>query len=310
MRRLTMVVLLLVMVLVIGLCARNDAKTFPAPSHPLVALPKGGQTQTARAPLRLPPPWEPLQISEPALMKLASMGDRPAAERLFAEARRCLKARRLEPFFKGKNYEAWAADAENRQYLDAMDKARRDRSIRAVKANIELANASDRLCGNTDATLSDGQIYRIAFVAARLGDDDATACILSGAYDPPKMTPLQAAAFDSEAMELGRRALARGHWNTVLALEAVYSYSGVEGQTGPVSHINPADFLKMLNLQWRGTPRDTPESSALARQIEFVQTRVTPAEKFAAERWADETYARAFYASGPATSTDAAGCDR
>lgn len=304
-RHVTMAALLLACLIAVVLHTHHNAEASPKPALLTATHPMGGPT--INAPLVAPPPWMPLQASEPTLTKLATMGDRSAAERLFVEARRCLKARRLKAFFKGKNYETWAAD--NRQYLEAKDSASRDRIMAGVKANIALVNTYDRLCGDTDAILADGQFYQIAFAAARLGDDDATACILSGFYDPPKMTPMQAAAFDDEAMELGRRALTHGHWNTVLALETVYGVSGIEGQTGPVSHLNAADYLRVLNLQWRGTPRGTPESSALAQQIQAVEARVTPAEKFAAERWADETYAQSFSASGPVTNADTGGCD-
>lgn len=304
-RRLAIVAVLLVILIAVALRAHHDVRTSPTPIHR--AIPQSNGDQVVSVPPALPPPWAPLQASEPTLWKLASAGDRPAAERLFVETLQCLKARRAKDFFKGKTYETWAAG--NQAYLQAMDSAKRERTMEGVKANIALGNAYERLCGNTDAILADGRFYPIALAAARLGDDDATACILSGFYDPPKMTPSQAAAFDSEAMELGRRALARGHWNTVLALETVYAAMGVEGQTGPVSHVNPADYLRVLNLQWRGTPRGTPESSALAKQIEAVEAEVTPAQKFAAERWADETYAKSFSASGPVTNADTGGCE-
>jgi hypothetical protein len=305
-RRPVIAAVVLTVALVIFLGAHNDAPRPLASAHSLTAAPRAGQA-ASDAPRRLPPPWQSLQVSEPALMRLALAGDRPAAERLFVEARQCLKARRLRDFFRGTSYRAWVA--ANRSYLAGLDPARRDRTLRGVRANIDLVNASERLCGNTDATLSGGRIYPIAFAAARLGDDDATACILAGVYDPPKMTPSQAAAFDGEAMELGRRALAHGHWKTVLALEMVYGYSGVEGQTGPVSHIDAAGYLRMLRLQWRGTPPGTAEASALARQIEAVEGRLAPFEQLAAERWADETYARAFAASGPIVDADLGGCD-
>lgn len=305
-RRLAIAALLLVIVLVVAFRPRHDVNALPSPARSAIAQPQGGQTVGAQ--LAPPPPWEPLQASEPTLWKLASMGDRAAAERLFGEARQCLMARRLQDFFKGKTFETWVASEQ--PYLRSLDSAERARVMQGVKARIALADSHDRLCGNTDAVLANGKIYRIALAAARLGDDDATACILSGAYDAPKMTPIQAAAFDSEAMELGARALTRGHWNTVLALQTVYGVSGIEGQVGPVSHINAEDFLKVLHLQWRGTPQGTPESSELARRIEIVEAGVTPAQQFAAERWADETYARFFSASGPLVETETGGCDR
>lgn len=307
-RRVTIVALVLLILLWIALRASNGGNAPSKPAHTSMAPPTSSHTShTSRTRQEAPPPWEPLQASEPTLMKLANMGDRPAAERLFRETRQCLNARWFKDFFKGQTYETWLAT--NQPYLQAMDSTKRDRAMKKAEANIALGNSYERHCGNTDAILADGAFYPIALAAARLGDDDATACILSGLYAPPKMTPTQAAAFDSEAMALGRRALSHGHWNTVLALRTVYSYSGIEGQAGPVSHINSVDYLRVLNLLWRGTPRGTPESSELAKLIEAVENRVTPAEKFAAERSADETYARAFSGSGPVTNPDALGCD-
>jgi hypothetical protein len=304
-RRLALAILLVALVSAIALHSRHEVKASPAPKQPALAEP--GSEQPPEATPDLPPPWESLQTSEPTLWKLASMGNRPAAERLFVETKQCLKARRLKEDFKGQTYDSWAA--ANQTYLQSMDSAKRAQTSEKVRANIALGDAYERLCGNIKDIHAEERFYPIAFAAARLGDDDATACILSGFYSPPKMTPDEAVAFDREAMDLGRRALANGHWNTVLALEMVYGYSGVEGQAGPVSHLNYVDYLKVLNLHWRGLPRGTPESSQLARQIEAVEGHVTPAEKFAAERWADETYAKSFSDSGPLLNGDSVGCD-
>lgn len=256
---------------------------------------------------RTPPLWQPLQVSQSTLMELASSGDRTAADRLFAESMRCLKAIRMKDFFKGMDHAAWLA--ENRKLLEAMDPPTRARTMTTVNANIELIETSSQLCENAKAGLSDGQIYGIALAAARLGNDDATACLLGGFYDPPKMNPEQAQAFHIEAMKLGRRALNNGNWNTVLALQTVYATVGVEGQTGPVSHISHADYLKVLSLLLRGTPRNASELLPLEQQVKALELTLSPADRFAAERWADDMYARVFFASGPAPSMNSTGCD-
>jgi hypothetical protein len=213
----------------------------------------------------------------------------------------------MKSFFKGVDYPTWLVN--NQKLLAAMDQPRRNLVMSQVEANIHLVETSSRLCANADTGLSERQFFGIAFAAARLGNDDATACLLSVPYDPPKMTPAQSDAFDAEAMALGQRALDHGNWNTVLAMQHVYSAVGAEGQLPPVSHINHADFLKVVSLQLRGTPPTSSQRLPLEREIAAVEATVTPAEKFAAERWADDLYARVFFASGPAPSPESVACD-
>lgn len=94
-----------------------------------------------------------------------------------------------------------------------------------------------------------------------------------------------------------------------MALKNVYSLEGIEGQAGPVSHISRADYLKVLYLQRLGTPRGTNALSTLAQEIQGDEADVTVAQKFSAERWGDETYARYFSRSGPVMNADMSGCD-
>ncbi|HET6433875.1 hypothetical protein [Dyella sp.] len=290
---------------------RHDAGA-PAPPINAAATP----TQHREKPdprLVAPPPWAPLQSSAPTLWKLGFRGHRAAAGRLFNEARQCLMARDAKDFFRGQTFDAWASS--HQPYLQSLDPRARADTVAGVKSRIVLAGAYERLCGDhADAVLAHGSIYFMALSAARLGDDDATACILANAFDAPTMDPSQAAAFDREAMALGQRALTHGHWNTVLALQTVYGASGVEGQVGPVSHIDAVDYLKVLYLTAHGTPQDTPESSGLAKRIDMVTSTqgITPSQAFAARRWADETYARFFSASRSITArqVESGGCAR
>jgi hypothetical protein len=306
-----MVLGLLAVLALLAFRSRHDAGTPAPPIPPAAAQARVREKPEAR--LVLPPSWQPLQSSAPTLWKLSSHGNRAAAERLFHEAQQCLMARGAKDFFKGQTFETWAASHQS--YLQSLGPRERADTVAGVESRIALAGAYERLCGDhADAVLADGSIYFMALNAARLGDDDATACILANAYDAPTMDPPQAAAFDREAMALGQRALTHGHWNTVLALQTVYGVSGVEGQVGPVSHINSMDFLKVLYLTARGTPQDTPEASEMAKRIDIVTSTqgITPSQNFAARRWADETYARFFSASGSITArqTDSGGCAR
>jgi hypothetical protein len=305
-RHLLVVALFLVIMLLASLRWDNQATVQIKLASTSAVLPEshGGNDVKLKT---VPPTWEPLETSEPTLMQLARMGDRSAADRLFAESRQCLKAGRMKSFFKGVDYATWLVN--NQKILEAMDEPRRNLTMSQVEANIGLVETSSRLCANADAGLSDGQMYGIAFAAARLGNDDATACLLSAPYDPPKMTPAQSNAFDTEAMALGQRALDHGNWNAVLGMQHVYSAVGAEGQLPPVSHINYADLLKLVSLQLRGTPPTSSQRLPLERQIEALEATVTPAEKFAAERWADDMYARVFFASGPAPSPESVACD-
>ena len=305
-RRLLVVVLFLVIMLLVSFRLKKQATVQIKPVSTSAVLPESHDSSDLN-PKVAPPMWESLKISAPTLMELARLGDRSAADRLLAESRQCLEVSRLKKFFRGVDYATWLVN--NQKLLETMDQPRRNLVMSQVKANINLVETSSQLCVNADTDLSDGQIYDILFTAARLGNDDATACLLSAPYDPPKMTPAQSKAFDTEAMALGQRALDHGNWNTVLAMKHVYSAMGVEGQVGPVSHINHADFLKVLSLQLRGTPHTSLNLLPLERQIEAIEATVTPAEKFSAERWADDMYARIFFASGPAPSQGSGGCD-
>jgi hypothetical protein len=304
-RRFLIPALLLVVALLIHLRSASE----PGVSRRAVAPPSASPEfeHAGIAVPKTPPPGQPLQASRSNLMELADLGDRSAADRLLSESGRCLKANRMKEVFKDKNYAMWLD--ENKQLLESMDPPTRARTMTSAKANIELPETSRSLCEGAEAGLSDGQIYAIALDAARLGNNDATACILAGFYDPPKLNPEQLRAFDTEAMELGRRALEQGSWNNVLALLSVYSYSGAEGQTGLISHINRADQLRVLSLLFRGTPTNSAERLPLAEQVRTLERTLTPSESFAAERWADDVYARAFVASGPAPSENSSGCD-
>jgi hypothetical protein len=305
-KRILIVALFLVIMLLVSLRLDNQASVqIKLPSNSAV-LPEshGGSDISSKT---APPMWEPLESSGPTLMQLARMGDRSAADRLFAESRQCLKAGRMKSFFKGVDYATWLVN--NQKLLESMDQSRRNLVMSQVEANIHLVETSSRLCANADTGLSEGQIYGIAFAAARLGNGDATACLLSAPYDPPKMTPAQSDAFDAEAMALGQRALDHGNWNAVLAMQHVYSAVGAEGQLPPVSHINHAYLLKVVSLQLRGTPPTSSQLLPLEREVAAVEATVTPAEKFAAERWADDMYARVFFASGPAPGPESVACD-
>lgn len=305
-QRLAIAILLVAIVVAVALHTRRGPRV--SPSQDRAETTQAVDPQPGNGQPGLPPRWEPLRTSEPILWGLAARGNRPAAERLFVEAKQCLEARRMHDFLKSHTYESWLAHKQ--PLMRTMSAAEREQFMEAANARFELGNSYDRLCGNADTLLAHGQFYRYALTAARLGDDDATACVLSGLFDPPTTTPMEAAALDAEAMALGQRALERGHWKTVLALKNVYSLQGFEGQAGPVSHISRADYLKMLYLQSLGTPHGTADSSALAQQIQATEAEVTSAQKFSAERWADETYARYFSRSGPVMNADMSGCDR
>lgn len=260
-------------------------------------------THTLVAPLR----GEPLIASAPILTMQSRMGDREAADRLFAESRQCLKFRLLDSFFGKVGYAKWLAN--NEAYLASVDQAERERITTAIATNLDFIESSRDLCAGIGADFNDGRIYNTALIAARLGNDDATACLLASPYDLPKRTPAEAREFDREAMALGQASLQRGSWKTVLAMAQIYSYNGIEGQTGPVSHLSEVNFLKMIRLERRGVPDGTADAAQLDRMIAAVEPTVPRNDSAATERWADDMFLRFFRSSGPPPPLTSVACD-
>lgn len=249
-----------------------------------------------------PPLGTPLVTSYQSLSKRALAGDNEAAIRLFDDLSECLRVTRMQALFqadiKDKN-----SFLNNPGGLHFSGKEQ-TRDLDVIQKELDEIQRADVLCGNLPDDFNDGRIYQAALRAAHAGDANATACLLIAPYDTPRPTPEQGREYAAEVMQLAEDGLRQGNWNVAQAMTFIYSSMSYDGMA---SHLGYQGFLKRLDpvkeLQYSelirlGTPGNTPEAAGLDRRLSMLRNTMTLAQQAAADRWAQETYARYFLQSG------------
>jgi hypothetical protein len=269
------------------------------------------RSQVAPAPRQKTPrqmlPGEPplgmsLKDSYQPLSERAQAGDAKAAIRLFDDLSECLRVSRMKALFQAdiKDKNSFLNNPDGLQ-LDAKEQTK---DLDVIQNELDEIQHADILCGNLPDDFNDGRIYQAALQAARAGDTDATACLLMAIWKSPRLTPGQGPQYADEVMQLAEDGVRQGNWNVASAMRFIYASWFVDGVG---SHVEYQGFLKTPNpvkeLQYSelirlGTPDDTPEAAHLDRGLSMMRSAMNPAQQAAADRWAQETYARYFLRSG------------
>lgn len=240
----------------------------------------------------MPLPGAPLVATESTLLARARQGDRAAAIRLTSELQQCSQAADFARSFGNYTLDRWMAERvfANNQTPESLAAIRA-----AVAHNMDYVEQRKTLCTGMQGKSENATIFEAWWMAARLGDDNATACLLSPNRElPANSSAADREAYDREAMQLSERGLANGNWHVVQALSYVYSYSGVEGQTGPVSHIDWPQRLRMDWLQRLSYPDGSADAKERDSSISLLRERMTPEEASAAEQDARAMFERSF----------------
>lgn len=249
-----------------------------------------------------PPLGMSLATSYQSLARRARAGDTEAAVRLFDDLSECLHVSRLDTAFKAgiKNKNSFLNNPGGSR-LSANEQTRDLDVIQQERDEIQRA---DVLCGNLPDDFNDGRIYQVALQAARVGDADATACLLMAPFDTTRPTPEQGREYVDEVTQLAEDGLRRGNWNVASAMRFIYSpwsIDGIGSRAGYQVFLKTPDPVKELQyseLIRLGTPDDTPEAAHLDRGLSMMRSTLSSAQQGIAERWAERTYTRHFLQSG------------
>ncbi len=247
-----------------------------------------------------PPLGMPLTDSYQPLSERAQAGDAKAAIRLFDDLSECLHVSRLDAAFRAdiKDKNSFLNNPDN----FGLSAKQQTKDLDAIQRELDEIRRADMLCGTLPDDFNDGRIYQAALEAARTGDANATACLLMSPYDTPRPTPEEGREYATEVMRLAANGLRQGNWNVALAMPFIYSYwigdAGPSGYFGFLIQPDPVKELQYSELIRLGTPDNTPVAAGLDRRSSMLRSKMSFAQQAAADRWAQETYARYFLHSG------------
>lgn len=250
-----------------------------------------------------PPPGMPLATSYQRLLERAQAGDTKAAIRLFESLSECLHVSRLNAAFRAdiKDKSSFLNNPGGFQ-LNAKEQTK---DLDVIQKELDKIQRADVLCGNLPDDFNDGRIYQAALRAARAGDADATACLLVAPYDAaPRLTPEQGRGYATEVMRLAEDGLHQGNWNIASAMRFIYASWSVDdvgshvGYQGFLKTPDPVKELQYSELIRLGTLDNTPEAVSLDRGLSIMRSKMSLAQRAAADHWAQETYASYFLHSG------------
>ncbi|WP_109124316.1 hypothetical protein [Dyella sp. C11] len=258
----------------------------------------------------LPPAGAPLEATYELLRQRAGDGDPVAAQRVFDGARECMIAARLDAFYQHALQDKhWILNQPESPDASAWDKQYRESTIQAIQQGMERVQRDIPNCGSFfHENLDDGRMLAMALAAARTGDDQATACLMTVNYKGRSPSPEENAAFAQEVMRLANDGMQRGSWQIVEAMREVVGSRSVEGgQLTPLSYPDQAKSWAYARLYRLGLPDDSPAAIHMDKVLSEVST-TSPAEQAKAQEWAQGIYQRYFIHSGPA-QPDAIPCE-
>jgi len=256
-------------------------------------------------PHTLPLANAPLLSDRADLQAYAGEGDAAAASRLFNDMAWCIERPRMLEWLAALQADPlW--NRSTKAYFHARgldDPVKQQEALASIQRNVQHILDTQQMCEGTEAMLADGAIYGAMLQAARLGDTAASACALVAPYAGPKLTPEQAAAYADETRRYAEAALRKGSWANVFALASVSSRQLSDGGGGGYEAYtyrpDPVMPLRYWALMRHGMAEGTEDAKTFDGGITALSSAVTPAQRDGALRWADETYAKYFSASGP-----------
>jgi hypothetical protein len=265
---------------------------------------------TLATPRTIPPLGAPLIASEAALDLSAKDGNSAAASRLFRETRQCLSSqyinKRLVRLMKDKGWQSnggailgWLNGEATREDAKALE------SAESMQRKLD---STSQLCEGIGSELDDGRVYRSALQAAKLGDDVATACYMTGQFNVPAslMTNVYGQAYRANALQLADAGVARGSWPVVRALVSVYSGTPYGGLTNYLFKDDPSLELRYTLLLRLGTSDDDASAKPLDQRITFLNSRLGADIAREEGMHSIAIYKKSFIAQGPADANSPA----
>lgn len=262
-----------------------------------------GRRTAASSPL--PPPGTPLVQIYDELEARADAGDAAAASRLYREVRGCFRARtgmlmlqRSARMLLNQN----TSNLKAHQLQDGEDYLAR------LERELQQARATSAGCaGLSEAQL---QLDPLTFRAAQLGDADASACYVSGAFlfagggllDHPEWL----ARYKSNALRLVQAGIEQGNWQMVMQLRAAYGGEPGLGPLGELVRPDPVQNYRYLKLQWLASPASV--RAQLTDELAEAAGELPGGQLADADAWAGDAFVRYFGGQPKDDLTDLSAC--
>lgn len=253
-----------------------------------------------------PPATLTLRDTYVGLWGQAAMGDKTAASRLFSEEATCLTVGSLRRRLPEDTYQTWLS--VHQAWL--MSRSAEDQIAikQRAEAKYETLAANAALCANLDPSFDDGRVYDSALLAAKGGDDMATACLIEAPWAFRPMSNDEASAFDETRLALAEQAMRHGSWTAVSALRDLYSSTGRSNQIPGHVHMSRYDELRMRYLEQLGRQQSGVVDAAADHAVEVGEIDVMPTDVARASAWARQMFTDSFSRGGPPLSTSEDAC--
>ena len=255
---------------------------------------------------RQPPAVPALRDTYVGLWGQATMGDKAAASRLFSEEATCLTVGSLRRRLQEDTYSTWLS--VHQAWLMSRSAEEQVAIKQRTEARYQALAANTALCAHLDPSFDDGRVYDAALLAAKGGDDVATACLIEAPWALRPMSNDEAAAFDETRLALAEQVMRRGSWTAVSALRDLYSSTGRSNQIPGHVHTSRYDELRMRYLEQLGRQQSGVVDVAADHAVELGEIDVMPADAARANAWARQMFADSFSRSGSPLSTSEDAC--
>lgn len=246
----------------------------------------------------LPPADAPLEQTFDSLWTLARAGNAQAASRLYRELQRCRRT-------KGQRRRAWRTSRFLQQDAPSdLSPKVHESMIESMKRWLQAFRDQRARCDQ----LSSQDLARITPVtlrAAELGDARARRCYV---HRGPTLNhaaliqhPEYLAVYKQVLPTLIKQGIQAGDWHMVDMLRYAYRPTTESWLAGAVGK-DPVQYYRYLTLLSLGIRE--PDSRATPGLLEEAALALQPAQRAAAERWAQQTY-DLYFAGNPTSPPDA-----